>query len=545
MNIPSEEELLEKLRKRSDLEPDADTFSKMEGRLYEKAKRLEAGRRVTRFSVQWVATAALLALLVWGYTTYQPLLPIGKETANQPVITHDPSRLSQNALATMERLYGMFPDLQQLEQKVIYAESERKYTVIFSKGDQLQARVELQADTGGLIWFLREAEADQSQKPDSTILTERAATFLKGLITSQFAHYKMEAVGEDSTVQFQRYANDIRVQDDYYSIRVNASGDIVDVQSGASTSTMPSLDPANLTPPSEAMDSMTASAGIPDQLKMVYSKERDNIKLYYTLAASGYVDAQTGKELQISSATPSALDVVPIKVVPEGKRLIVKTAEEAKQVMQQSFGIDMQDTVFTASNLSKEMLEEGEKEYAAELEDGKMIKLSTIDNRVIGFSVMNKMSKPSGTALVLSEEQAVEKAIQFLQTYISGQGTEVEMFYRMEKTSGLVGNQPLSQVVFYQSMDGIPLMGSESLVTVDRVSGAVVGYRDQRIEGEIGIPDKDHAISKENAARALLQKYPLRLVYVYPEANKGPVLAYAFENRKSIGYVDAETGIVN
>lgn len=88
-------------------------------------------------------------------------------------------------------------------------------------------------------------------------------------------------------------------------------------------------------------------------------------------------------------------------------------------------------------------------------------------------------------------------------------------------------------------------MGSSYTVQVDALTGKVIEFGIGRRNLSVTLPDSNDAVTADVAKAEYLKRYPLRLVYIWPEYYEqkapSPQLVYLPVSR-DLGYIDALTG---
>ncbi|MED1798006.1 hypothetical protein P4V60_05235 [Brevibacillus porteri] len=215
--------------------------------------------------------------------------------------------------------------------------------------------------------------------------------------------------------------------------------------------------------------------------------------------------------------------------MPGGKAVKVKNEQEATRIYESEFGISLNLSTF------KGYRSETERVYVSPDENEVLF---TKDGVVIGF-ISYSNAKPQKGKATLSEKQVLEKAVQFMQTYLKQE--EKEFYYRVNPDR----ENPHKYVVeFVPSVEGLPLVYGRSIdVGVNGVTGKITEYHQKLDQKPAKLPDKRKAVSIDAAAKALLAK-PTKLLYIYPFINgerlAKPVLAYSIDGND----INALTGKV-
>lgn len=434
------------------------------------------------------------------------------------------ANLKGPAAQTLDALYQVMPELKKMEVTVLKPEQkDNLYRVRFKPAGQndIYAWIKIHADTGVIDSLDLAVEAGKAASPPSAAQAkESAGAFLKALLGKEFDQYQGEVDANTAqtwrNVQFKRYVNGLPVEDDRYSLAVNGAGKVIDVRAGEQTKKNHDL---KLFPaPEQNADKAKMEQGLARYMQLSYVNNSKGVLMQYKPDFSGYLNAKTWEAVEGVSTRPT---YTPVSVTPGGKQVMAKTMEEAAKVAASEFGLDIKGKRFVPSDVPKEMLDENEVEYSTT--DGS-IRISTVNGRVIHFSRILE-STPASAKAVLSAEQAVQKAVQFLQTYLT---TDVkEMLYTVRED---MNGNPKLEFSFFLSHQGIPVFGSRCTVSVDLTDGSIHSYRDELRALPAQLPDKASAISAEAAAATLLKQNPPQLTYVYPEQNGkpavAPVLAY-------------------
>ncbi|MCR8983031.1 YcdB/YcdC domain-containing protein [Brevibacillus laterosporus] len=434
------------------------------------------------------------------------------------------ANLKGPAVQTLDALYRVMPELKKMEVTVLKPEQkDNLYRVRFKPAGQndIYAWIKIHADTGVIDSLDLAVEAGNAAAPPSVAQAkESAGAFLKALLGKEFDQYQGEANANTAqtwrNVQFKRYVNGLPVAGDRYTLAINGAGKVINVQTGKQTKK--NLDMKLFPAPAQNAEKAKVEQGLARYIQLSYVNNSKGVLMQYEPAFSGYLNAKTGEAVEGASTRPT---YTPISVTPGGKQVMAKTMEEAAKVAASEFGLDLKGQPFVQSDIPKEMLDENEVEYKTA---DRSITLSTVNGHVIHFN-RSLMNAPASAKAVLSPEQAVQKAVQFLQTYLAPDVKE--MFYTVKED---MNENPKLEFSFFLSYQGIPVFGSRCTVSVDLTDGSIVSYRDELRALPAQLPDKASAISAEAAAVALLKQNPPQLTYVYPEQNGksavAPVLAY-------------------
>ncbi|TKI54079.1 hypothetical protein E8L90_00650 [Brevibacillus antibioticus] len=435
---------------------------------------------------------------------------MANQAGNQQAAAHlQENQLSEKAKRTEQKLQMLFPALDDTSRYItLETKDQPVYEIRYEKNNEFFARADIHAETGKLLTFYWDSKVQ-----DDKLAYKSADTFMKGLIGEMVSQYEVTRAPVGDVI-YRRYVNGIEVYGDDFRVALNSAGQVTAFWAGENTLT--NVNPADFLPPAQAMKKDQLSRCISPLLQLMYTTGENQTDLVYSAVFSGFVDAVTGAEL-ITNQQYVTWRWKPISLTPGGKVVKVKNEQEATRIYESEFGISLQGRTFN-SNIGK-----GEMESFYFSPDEKEF-LFMKDDVVIGFKSYANGQPQKGKA-TLSEKQVLEKAVQFLQTYLKRD--EKEFYYMVHSDTE---NPHKYEVTFVPSIEGLPLKHGRGIdISVNGVTGKIIEYHQKLDQKPTKLPDKRKAVSIDAAAQALLAK-PTKLVYIYPFINgkrlAKPVLAY-------------------
>ncbi|TKI55460.1 hypothetical protein E8L90_08380 [Brevibacillus antibioticus] len=460
-----------------------------------------------------VLTATLLLSPVSGTV-------MANQAGNQQAAAHlQENQLSEKAQRTEQKLQMLFPALDDTSRDItLETKDQPVYNIGYEKNNEIFARAYIHAETGKLLsFFLHDKDFEI---PDDKLAYKSADTFMEGWIGEMRSLYKVTRLDAGDVI-YSRYVNGIEVVGDQFQVAVNSAGQVTGLMAGENTLT--NINPADFLPPAQAMKKDQLSPFIPPQLQLMYILGENKTDLVYDTVGSHYLDAVTGAEL-IPDRQYITWRWNPISLTPGGKVVKVKNEQEAIRIYESEFGISLNGSTFNG------VRDEKERVYVSPDENEVLF---TKDGVVIGF-ISYSNAEPKKGKPTLSEKQALEKAVQFLQPYLKHE--EKEFYYKVNPNTQ---NAHEYEVGFVTSVEGLPLEYGRSIgIGVNGVTGKITKYHQQLDPKPAKLPDKRKAVSIDTAAKAVLAQ-PMELQYIYPFINgerlAKPVLAYSINgNGKNI-----------
>ncbi|OUQ88105.1 hypothetical protein B5G50_10725 [Brevibacillus brevis] len=454
----------------------------------------------------------------------------GNQQAEAPL---QENQLSEKAKRTEQKLQMLFPALDDTSRYItLETKDQPVYEIRYEKNNEFFARAYIHAETGKLLTFYWDSRNQDFKNPDDKLAYKSADTFMEGWIGEMRSLYKVTRAPVGDVI-YSRYVNGIEVVGDEFRLSVNSAGQVTGVSAGENTLT--NIDSADFLPPAQAMKKDQLSRFISPLLQLMYTTGENQTNLVYSAVFSGYVDAVTGAEL-ITNQQYRTWRWKQIPLTPGEKVVKVKNEREATRIYESEFGISLKGSTFNSNGGNSEM----ERVYfSPDFSEY----LYTKDDVVIGFKSYSNTQTQKGKA-ILSEKQVLEKAVQFLQTYLKQE--EREFYYRVtpDWKNPDRGNPHQYVVEFVPSVEGLPQVYGRSIdIGVNGVTGKITEYYQKLDQKPAKLPDKRKVVSIDAAAKALLAK-PTELQYIYPFINgerlAKPVLVYSI----NVNDINALTGKV-
>ena len=433
-------------------------------------------------------------------------------------------QLSEKAKRTEQKLQMLVPALDDTSRHItLETKDQPVYEISYEKNNEFFARAYIHAETGKLLTYLLNDK--DLEIPDDKLAYKSADTFMEGWIGEMRSLYKVTRLPVGDVI-YSRYVNGIEVVGDEFQLAVNSAGMVTSVWEGENTLT--NVNPADFLPPAQAMKKDQLSRFIAPHLQLMYILGENKTVLVYSTVFSHRLDAVTGAEL-IPDRQYITRRYKPISLTPGGKVVKVKNEQDATRIYESEFGISLKGSTFNGYN------SDANRVYVSPDENEVLF---TKDGVVIGFKSYSNAEPQKGKA-ALSEQQVLEKAVQFLQTYLKEE--EKEFYYRVNPDR----ENPHEYVVeFVPSTEGLPLeYGKGFGMGINGVTGKITWYNQELDQQRTKFPDKKMAVSTDAAAKALLAE-PTELRYIYPILNgkrsAKPVLAYSISGKN----INALTGKV-
>ncbi|NTU33336.1 hypothetical protein HPY27_24585 [Brevibacillus sp. HB1.1] len=563
MNTPNDEQFFAALPQSKDAEPRSEFVEALEAKLVQRArKKMNRPNRVGIKLATWTVSAATVAAAVWMLGVTPELFTQSRFESQAQLVPRSflsteikEGELSQAAIRTLEKLYEKYPPFREAEKSVYVTKAPREVYNIdfrtFSNKERtevsLYARAKLDAKSGALLGFDAEKIPGQEKiegAPSKERTEQQAKAFMESFLGKNMEQYRFEPLdtqeGADAVshaaVRLQRYVNDVQVEGDSYVIGMNDVGQIGYINSGDTTGI--NLDIGQFQAIDELPSPKKAESGLAEVMQLTYQrvgKKDVDYVLRYEENFSGYLDAQTGKEVKTTLwGGESFSDSIAVK--PGGKKAMAASAKEAAAAME-FFGQKVEGYPFTGSNVPAYMMGDNEREYVAK-KGQRIMQLTTVDSRATAFKISYPELKEGDTTLTVAELQ--ERAIFFLEPYLDTRVKSV----RMQEQIYVMGRQV--ELNFFREVNGVLVRDQYYKVMLDGQTGEIIGARLTFPHEQDAFPDASKVISAEEAAQVYLQHKRLSPRYLFPLENnriqEQPVLVYSAEILKSNGDVDAITG---
>ncbi|WP_027415193.1 YcdB/YcdC domain-containing protein [Aneurinibacillus terranovensis] len=497
--------------------------------------------------------------------------------------------LPQVVQESLDKLYSLVPELKDFT--IMNKHSENGLWVIFlsknpnpdktAEGEIASAIVMINGNTGALFNFnIHDPLWASDKNPAPFAAKEKAEVFLTSVIgEDQVKNYKMSDFVEsggmtsvdkngnrasysEAVVSFLRMVKGIALTNSGYRIGVNEAGHVVSFynlnREQIDESKFP--DAAKLITQEEAEKAYVASVN----LKLVYDEAQPTAYtwngpvgihpvLKYMPLGLQPIDARTGQPVQAGMDFNERTKTV--NVSPLGKVLVAKSAKEAAELLMNEFGVDV-----TGYKLEEE--KHGMKEREAT-----MYQWRKDDRGNAGYSVQTTSEgrvmqigsifgeEAESIKETVTKDEAQNIALEAAEKYLPTDVKQVQMScFEQGAIPGWVDKNKLPTmphflfVTFTELNNGIPVSSRATSVEVDLTTGKVRNIFLRGGDVKASLPDSRNIVTKEQAAAAYLNKYPLTLQYMWPEfmgqKAPAPVLVYAPATRYNGEYIDALTGQV-
>ncbi|KIV52585.1 hypothetical protein AM501_29195 [Aneurinibacillus migulanus] len=511
---------------------------------------------------------------------------------------------------TMDRLFTLQPELKKLNiitstirednQHFRVYLSDKKEEELRNSKEGMSAHLEFDEKTGELLLLNVQAAAWSSDKLPSLQLTyETAEKFLTQWLGAEERKQFGKPVSRGSSgstahnddgtqtswrerhAQFPLILNGIPVEGDVGPrIGVDASGHITSYTYSPIDLNKVTIPKPDTALPVEEIKQKIATA---DSLGLYYmehqpekySRSLDNTKskpaLLYDLQQYGYYQPQTGKAVDTMSGKELAdgqNKPTPNKKVvlyPKGEQLIVRSEEEAKQLLAKVF--NNKDAVAKLRVEERRGMawekESPQQMYEFSTEDHKIFASVAADKKTgqVQYANLQLNTDQKAQPAKVAKDRAFATARNFLEKYASPSTTLLEWtdstYYKepelpswVDKSKlpeGFTEHQPKEySFFFYETYQGVPIMDRTYQVSVDNQTGNIVSFSLATPKDKLDLPDSKDIVTKEQALEAFLKNKSPKLQYVWPQyfdqRAPAPILVYAWDYSEGFGYVDALTG---
>ncbi|MEG6523349.1 YcdB/YcdC domain-containing protein [Desulfotomaculum sp. 1211_IL3151] len=555
-----------------------------------------------------LAMGLLMTSMATASESSQVAVPERMEQTNQIAKTEADSKeatiatgveLTDSQQRMLEKYYQILPELKKLTlQFVGNSETDSIWIWHFyqelppgSSGiDAASARLTFAANSDELCTFDMSIPEWATEKlPSQELAKQQAAQFIKRVLGDKADLYQMnEQLGysgsssSDSegkeirwsarTISFDYLVNGIPFLNQALRVDVDAAGHIT----GYYRQKMDNLDTGVFPDPAKAISQQEATDIFNQmiQMKLNYiqcqplqfgmrgeSRETRPVLMYAPVHASS-IDALSGEPIQEMGNLASQSERV--QLIGAGKQLLAQTKEEAAKVLVEEFKMDMGTMAFNHIHEHKDTFQ-GATKYkdfswstANEPEDGNNIKyvhLQTVadSGEVLRLSVQDH-SKAVKEERV-SKELIRQRALQFIQRYLAAGSTEMDLvsydfdtiaWFDPKRKNKEELPEPVSHFSFYPLYQGIPVSDGGYFVSINNLTGEVVGYAKGGLDPSVRLPDKQGIVTAEVAKAEYLKTHPLALTYFWPEwlgqRAPAPYLVYMPKPQAGVTYIDALTG---
>lgn len=343
---------------------------------------------------------------------------------------------------------------------------------------------------------------------------KKATEFMKQWYGEDMEDYQLdeEASTQNSSILFRKMVNGIPFRNDTLNFAINSQGQIQHLARGDGHSEPIEIeqnlrkiqfaDP-NKVHAKEEVEAMFASA-----LKPYFGQSADgkSYRFLYTPSLEE-INASIGAEL------PAKQNNKIIQFQPKAKQIIIKSKEEAAAFLAAKTGYN--PTKGRATFQEESDPKTGISNYLWMTEDEVIsnIYFETKTGKVTNYQVLDTKRK-SEADKKLSEEQALKAAVEAMSEFLPL--TDKEMVVTANRYEP---DQNLYNFDFTMLHQGYSVDGMLRQAHVDAATGKAT-LLDWRVSSNIKLPDIKNAMTKEEAAKKFLKKYPMKLYYSLDEENK-------------------------
>ncbi|WP_312114696.1 YcdB/YcdC domain-containing protein [Brevibacillus reuszeri] len=392
----------------------------------------------------------------------------------------------------------------------------------------------LDKKTGELKRFrlLNDANTDESLAKGETAV-EQATAFLKQWYGEDMRGYRYNPyLSHTIGVPFSKVMNGLFYPSQSLRITVDSAGRITEggqapVPDSNFNYPVPEIEETRFDDPKDAipveeMETLVASM-------MTLSHDGDTF--IYQPMFSGYIDAKTGKGLEIRQAnyeTPGPI----VHVKPSGATFSVKTKEDAASYLKKERGIQA-----TAADIREEAARDETKKrfwWKEGTEQEALVQADAATGEVVAYFTIDTEQNETKS---VTREQARLLAIKEVEKYLPSGTTEL-----MEIVNHRSENWRGNMFTFAPLHQGIPNLSHAFTVNIH---GFQVTDFFGATKAKLAAKPTEGAkvVSAEQAAKAFLKENPLQLIYFYPKDNgKQAVLTYQAKQGYSLTKINAVTG---
>lgn len=510
--------------------------------------------------------------------------------------------LTDSQQRVLEKYYQILPELKKLTlQFVGNSETDNTWIVHFYQelppgGSGIyaaSASLTFAANSDELCAFDMSIPEWATEKlPSQELAKQQAAQFIRGILGDKADLYQMnEQLGYSGSsrgdsegkeirwgarsVSFDYLVNGIPFLNQELRVDVDAAGHIT----GYYRQKIDNLDTSVFPDPAKAISQQEATGIFNQMIQMKLNyiqcqplqfgrraepRETRPVLMYAPEFASS-IDALSGEPVQEMGNLASQSERV--RLIGTGKQLLARTKEEAAKILVEEFKMDMGTMEFNhIYEYEYKDTFQGAAKYkdfswrtANEPEDGndiKYVNLHTVadSGEVLRLSVQDQ-SKAVKEERV-SKELIRQRALQFIQRYLAAGSTEMDLvsydfdtvpaWFDQKRKNKEELLEPVSHFWFYPLYQGIPVSDGGYFVSVNNLTGEVVGYAKGGLDPSVRLSDKQGIVTAEVAKAEYLKTHPLYLTYFWPEwfgqRAPAPYLVYMPKPQRGVTYIDALTG---
>jgi|GEM_PF-4893811 len=514
-------------------------------------------------------------MLLAGLVLFPAVQPVQAAELEQKAVKRLPAELREK----LEEIRQLLPELQEMELRGVDISEDDDYgperwDYSFSKGTRWEstAKVVVDSASGRIHEFEYDPpEQEERKAPKEKEAREAAEHFLRQIWGEWADHYRyssyslddLDYVGEDEAteaiVTYDLYLHDTKVEDFSIDVLVDGYERVVEMRNEA----VFSVDEGKFPNPDEAIDEVEIAEIYQEQLDMrpIYrwikekGERKEKLRLVYEPGmVEGAIDALTG---EISLEVHSRVQQKPerLRLQPKEKKLMAKSRAAAAKLVKDVFGVDVSRL---KAEEEKDRLEivyrwktsnKVKKYYSVEL------RVNRHSGEVLEYVYDSNQSLPDKPEVSL--EEAKEKAVEILETYLPAGKTEVLLSHTVdpyEADEYPAWIEPEEQPTWYRQdylfyfsdmHQDVEVAWGGYTVGIDPETGKLVRLVLDGVNAFTEFPSTKGIISREEAAEAYARAVPLELRYVWPtyhdQKRSAPVLLYMQKNR-DVNYVDAFTG---
>ncbi|MGD8189586.1 hypothetical protein ACQCN2_06225 [Brevibacillus ginsengisoli] len=521
MDWQSEHELLNRLRKLQKSSPPREEFvERLRNVLDQETNQIGKSKRLLTFSLK---TGVVTAMLASAFGLYMMAGQIQKEQpapAKTPLSSyHIPLSNSQEQLPK--------PTVPSLEQ----TKPVKPMLPSVQKEERQTTEEAISKPTEKSVPSTRTVIVSSKVQPSDYPVFTQAMTYLQEVAGEDATHYQVNRMLsnlENDYVVMNRMVNNIPILTDSYSVTLDKSGK-------PQRSTVQTNDLTGLTflHPSKAIPKNKAVQIFGQNAQLVYSEGEG--RLQYVFPISGDIDAENGQVWKTYRYHPdwSLANMSPIPVTPGGKKLTVRTEDEAKTLLQE-WGVSIDAPIRVHAG-------DGVREFVLENGNQNSVRLTVREDTGEVLDYENGQYTGKEDVVSRPDQEQVKEVARQLQAYITPDTSE--LLLGTVKRAGDV-----ETYVFYKSYQGLPVIDHSYAVHFDVKKKKLVGLN-STLTREVAqaLPDRSKAMSVDKAIARYLASRPLQLAYIYkqrPGSEKAePRLVYhIYYHDEPLYFVDALTG---
>ncbi|WP_289142892.1 YcdB/YcdC domain-containing protein [uncultured Brevibacillus sp.] len=371
--------------------------------------------------------------------------------------------------------------------------------------------------TGKIETFRLSTDPGSDSTPLYEGAKEKATAFMKKWFGEDMGGYQYEpdTPKYNDTILFRKIVNGIPFLNDTISITVGSGRQILGKEKGdgytKSIANEQEGRRIQFADPKQAISREMIEQEFASSMKPYFGLSADGKQYRFLYApALGEIVASSGKDK--GDQAKKAEDRV-IQFQPRAKEAFVKSKEEAVAFLASKTGFDF--TKGRAGFQEVSDLDKGDTNYVWMSEDGVIGSLffETKTGKVKNYQVLETKQK-SEADKKLTEEQALQKAVEAMSEFLPL--TDKEMTLTANRYEA---DKNLYEFDFNLAYQGYVVDNLLRQAHVDAATGKVT-LLDWQVGKTLPFPDITKAISRVEAARKYLQKYPLKLYYSINKANK-------------------------